>query len=86
MMCPSEATHHSAQDPKYDATCWIRDCHGRQDFDNDGDTRVGGMNAQDLLKWRWLCSTGVYHAAGNTLSVEVTHTHTSLSDIDEVFP
>ena len=28
-------------------------------------------SAGDLLKWRWLCATGVYHAAGNTLSLEV---------------
>ena len=41
------------------------------EFDLDGDTRLAGLNAADLLKWRWLCSTGVYHAAGNTLSVEI---------------
>lgn len=23
--------------------------------------------------WRWLCATGVYHAAANTLSVEIMH-------------
>ena len=39
--------------------------------DSDMDTRLSGLNAQDLLKWRWLCATGVYHAAGNTLSVEI---------------
>jgi len=26
----------------------------------------------NLLMWRWLCSTGVYHAAANTLSLEIT--------------
>jgi len=41
------------------------------DADQDQDTRTNGLNAKDLLKWRWLCSTGVYHAAGNTLSVEL---------------
>ena len=39
--------------------------------DADTDTRTNGLNAGDMLKWRWLCATGVYHAAGNTLSVEV---------------
>jgi hypothetical protein len=39
--------------------------------DTDGDTRISGLNARDLLKWRWLCATGVYHAAGNTLSVPI---------------
>lgn len=39
--------------------------------DHDADTRIGGLSAKDLLKWRWLCSTGVYHAAGNTLSLEI---------------
>jgi hypothetical protein len=39
--------------------------------DSDADTRLSGLNAQDLLKWRWLCATGTYHAAGNTLSVPI---------------
>jgi len=26
------------------------------------------MSAQDALRWRWLCTSGVYHAAGNTLT------------------
>ena len=41
------------------------------EYDQDVDTRTNGLNAKDLLKWRWLCATGVYHAAGNTLSVEI---------------
>ena len=40
-------------------------------LDRDADTRHGGLSAGDLLKWRWLCSTGVYHASGNTLSLEI---------------
>ena len=39
--------------------------------DADAYTRMAGLSAKDLLKWRWLCATGVYHAAGNTLSPEV---------------
>jgi len=46
---------------------------GWQSFDTDADTRTNGLSAQDLLKWRWLCCTGVYHAAGNTLSVPMLH-------------
>jgi len=60
----------NTSDPKYDPTCWYRDCSGRRDVDTDTDTRSGGLNSGDLLKWRWLCATGVYHAAGNTLSVQ----------------
>jgi hypothetical protein len=44
---------------------------GKPDMDTDADGRSSGLNPKDLLKWRWLCATGVYHAAGNTLSVEV---------------
>lgn len=44
---------------------------GKADMDTDADGRSTGLNPKDLLKWRWLCATGVYHAAGNTLSVEV---------------
>jgi hypothetical protein len=67
-------TKLDATDPNYcvyDKTCWTRDCGGRFDHDTDANTRQGGLNSKDLLKWRWLCATGVYHAAGNTLSVEV---------------
>ena len=39
--------------------------------DQDTYTRMAGLSAADLLKWRWLCATGVYHASGNTLSPEV---------------
>ena len=34
--------------------------------------------ALNLLQWRWLCATGVYHAAGNTLSLEVMEQLTRL--------
>ena len=30
-----------------------------------------GLDGTNLLMWRWLCATGVYHAAANTLSVEI---------------
>ena len=48
-------------------------CKGRDrgDQDVDADLRSSGLNPKDLLKWRWLCATGVYHASGNTLSVEI---------------
>ena len=39
--------------------------------DTDFYKRMAGLSAKDLLKWRWLCATGVYHAAGNTLSVAI---------------
>ena len=45
-------------------------CGNRPDVDQDWDPRSSGLNPQDMLKWRWLCATGVYHASGNTLSVE----------------
>jgi len=41
------------------------------EFDRDTDTRSAALSAKDMMKWRWLCATGLYHAAGNTLSVEV---------------
>ena len=43
------------------------------EFSWDGDPRMSGMDGQNLLMWRWLCATGVYHAAANTLSVEILH-------------
>jgi hypothetical protein len=39
--------------------------------DRDSDMRMSGLSAADMLKWRWLCATGVYHASGNTLSLEI---------------
>ena len=45
-------------------------CGNRPDVDADADPRSSGLNPQDILKWRWLCATGAYHASGNTLSVE----------------
>ena len=50
-----------------------RDCGGRKDEDLDPDPKIGGISPKDLLKWRWLCATGVFHASGNTLSVEALH-------------
>lgn len=32
---------------------------------------VRGLDGLNLLKWRWLCSTGVYHAAANSLSSSI---------------
>ena len=37
----------------------------------DGDPKMSGLDGQNYLMWRWLCATGVYHAAANTLSVEI---------------
>ena len=45
-------------------------CRHRPDVDADFDPRSSGLNPQDMLKWRWLCATGAYHASGNTLSIE----------------
>ena len=56
--------------------CWtdeIVDHTPGPEFDRDADVRHAGLSAADLLKWRWLCATGVYHASGNTLSIEVLH-------------
>ena len=56
------------------------------EFDLDGDTRLAGLNAADLLKWRWLCATGVYHAAGNTLSLELLRDISNIgSSVEEYF-
>ena len=54
--------------------CWtdqIVDYTPGPEEDEDTYTRMAGLSAADLLKWRWLCATGVYHAAGNTLSPEI---------------
>jgi hypothetical protein len=54
--------------------CWtdeIVDHTPGPELDRDEDTRHAGLSSADLLKWRWLCATGVYHAAGNTLSPEI---------------
>ena len=54
--------------------CWtdqIVDHTPGIEYDQDTDPRQQGLNAQDMLKWRWLCATGAYHAAANTLSLEV---------------
>ncbi|KAL1507404.1 hypothetical protein AB1Y20_008246 [Prymnesium parvum] len=54
--------------------CWddaIVDHTPGQKYDRDTDTRSSALSAKDLLKWRWLCATGIYHAAGNTMSVEI---------------
>ena len=34
---------------------------------------MAGLDGTNLLMWRWLCATGVYHAAANTLSVDILH-------------
>jgi len=39
----------------------------------DADAKSYGWDGVNLLMWRWLCATGVYHAAANTLSVEIMH-------------
>ena len=36
------------------------------------------VTALKLMQWRWLCATGVYHAAGNTLSLELLERLTHL--------
>ncbi|KAL1499595.1 hypothetical protein AB1Y20_011794 [Prymnesium parvum] len=64
------------------SACWtdeIVDHTPGPELDRDTDTRHSGLNAADLLKWRWLCSTGVYHSAGNTLSSAILQ---QLSRID----
>ena len=42
--------------------------------DHLGDARkTYGLDGINSLMWRWLCATGVYHAAANTVSVEMMH-------------
>ena len=56
------------------SACWSDDIvlhTPGPDEDRDDYTRMAGLSAGDMLKWRWLCATGVYHAAGNTLSLEI---------------
>lgn len=49
------------------------------EYSLDTDDRLGdarktyGLDGINLLMWRWLCATGVYHAAANTVSVEMIH-------------
>ena len=62
----SRCTMYGVPDGSYSCASW-----GWADQDMDTDLRSSGLNPKDLLKWRWLCATGVYHAAGNTLSLEV---------------
>ena len=31
-------------------------------FSMDADTKSAGLDGINLLMWRWLCATGVYHA------------------------
>mmetsp|Transcript_56357 Transcript_56357/g.111874 ORF Transcript_56357/g.111874 Transcript_56357/m.111874 type:complete len:618 (-) Transcript_56357:1473-3326(-) len=55
--------------------------HGpEQKYSWDTDPRMSGLDSQNLLIWRWLCATGVYHAAANTLSLEILK---KLADIGE---
>lgn len=30
--------------------------------------QVPHITSKDLLRWRWLCASGIYHSAGNTIS------------------
>ena len=41
------------------------------ELDWDTDPSTNGLTALDLAMFRWLCATGVYHAAGNTLSIPI---------------
>ena len=36
----------------------------------DADPKTYGWDGLNAMMWRWLCATGVYHAAANTLTVE----------------
>lgn len=55
-------------------SCWtdqiIKHAPGH-DLNWDDDPHTNGMSATDLTMWRWLCATGVYHAAGNTMSTRI---------------
>jgi len=42
-------------------------------FSMDFDTKSMGMDGINLMMWRWLCATGVYHAAANTMTVEILY-------------
>jgi len=39
----------------------------------DADPKTYGWDGLNAMMWRWLCATGVYHAAANTLTVEQMH-------------
>lgn len=56
LACMDPSLHEHAPDPKYS---W------------DRDPKMGGLDGLNLLMWRWLCATGVYHAAANTLSLAI---------------
>ena len=43
----------------------------KAELDWDTDPSTNGLTALDLGMFRWLCATGVYHAAGNTLSIPI---------------
>ena len=51
----------------------------------DADPRSSGFDGINLLMWRWLCATGVYHAAANTLSVEMLHDIGTTGETAEAF-
>eukprot|EP00966_Prymnesium_polylepis_P214601 4969611-Prymnesium_polylepis.1 len=38
--------------------------------DHTADDAPDWLTPKDLLKWRWLCTTGIYHSALNTISIE----------------
>ncbi|KAL1508522.1 hypothetical protein AB1Y20_004622 [Prymnesium parvum] len=52
-------------------TCWTDQIIAKTpsvELNWDDEPGTNGISAQDLTMWRWLCATGVYHAAGNTIS------------------
>ena len=54
--------------------CWAEELvHNTPGDENnrDYDPITNGLTGKTLLMWRWLCATGIYHAAGNTLSLEI---------------
>ena len=56
------------------SACWAEEimAHTPQDYLSSKPWWAQpSVTALKLLQWRWLCATGVYHAAGNTLSLEL---------------
>ena len=49
----------------------LRDHVPGPEYGWDADAKSYGWDGINLMMWRWLCATGVYHAAANTLSLEI---------------
>eukprot|EP00326_Haptolina_ericina_P033261 CAMPEP_0181245200 /NCGR_PEP_ID=MMETSP1096-20121128/43290_1 /TAXON_ID=156174 ORGANISM="Chrysochromulina ericina, Strain CCMP281" /NCGR_SAMPLE_ID=MMETSP1096 /ASSEMBLY_ACC=CAM_ASM_000453 /LENGTH=638 /DNA_ID=CAMNT_0023341847 /DNA_START=39 /DNA_END=1952 /DNA_ORIENTATION=+ len=53
--------------------------------DHTADNVPNWLSSKELLKWRWLCTTGIYHSALNTLSVNGYHAIDQRGEVAEDF-